>query len=119
MNARGNDYSTGHIKYHRNGTNRERKKYWNFSWHEIGKFDLAAAIDYVLQNTNHLQVHYIGHSQGTTTFFVLTSERPEYNDRVLLMVALAPPVFMTHIENSFMLLLCQNLNFLGVNEYAT
>lgn len=39
-NARGNVYSRHHVKYHRNGTRSERKKYWNFSWHEIGRYDL-------------------------------------------------------------------------------
>lgn len=107
-------YSTDHIKYKRFG--KQRKKYWNFSWHEIGKFDLAATIDYVLKNTSYSKVHFIGHSQGTTSFFVLTSERPEYNDKISLMVAMAPPVFMTHVENKFLLLLKRYLTQLTVNE---
>lgn len=98
-NARGNDYSTGHTKYNRNGTPRERKRYWDFSWHEIGKFDLAASIDYVLKNTSFSKVHYIGHSQGTTAFFVLASERPQYNDKISLAIALAPAAFLTHFYN--------------------
>lgn len=116
VNARGNYYSTGHLKYNRNGTQRERKRYWDFSWHEIGKFDLAASIDYVLKNTSHSQVHYVGHSQGTTAFFVLTSERPEYNDKILLMVAMAPPVFMAHLHNELLELNVRHLSSIEVNE---
>lgn len=118
LNARGNDFSTGHIKYHRNRTQRERKKYWDFSWHEIGKYDLAASIDYVLTKTDYSKCHYIAHSQGSTSFFVLTSERPEYNDKILLVVALAPPVFMTHIENSFFRILSRHLTEIEVIHFA-
>lgn len=62
-NARGNVYSRGHLKYNRNGWRSDRKKYWNFSWHEIGKYDIPATIDYILEKTNFTKVHYIGHSQ--------------------------------------------------------
>lgn len=115
-NTRGNIYSTRHKKYNRNG--KQRKKYWNYTWHEIGKYDLAAVIDYVLKNTSFSKSHYIGHSQGATTFFVLTSERPEYNEKFKLMIAMAPPVFMTHAENSFLQLLNRYLNVLGVKISA-
>lgn len=70
-----------------------------FSWHEIGKFDLPPTIDYILEKTNYSRCHYIGHSQGTTAFFVMMSELPHYNEKIALMTALAPIVFMTHIDN--------------------
>lgn len=73
-NARGNVYSRGHLKYNRNGWRSDRKKYWNFSWHEIGKYDIPTTIDYILEKTNFTKVHYIGHSQGSTSFFVMMSE---------------------------------------------
>lgn len=59
-NARGNTYSKGHVKYNRYGWRDERKKYWNFSWHEIGKFDLPASIDYIIGVTGYPKMHYIG-----------------------------------------------------------
>lgn len=115
-NARGNVYSTGHTKYHRNGSQKERKKYWNFSWHEMGKYDLPATIDYILQATNHSRLHYIGHSQGTTSFFVMASERPEYNEKILLMIAMAPPVFMAHVENKLLQLNVRYLSSIEVSD---
>lgn len=42
---------------------------------------------------------YIGHSMGTTMGFVLLSEKPEYNDKVKLFIALAPVAFMTHVKS--------------------
>lgn len=115
LNARGNIYSTDHIKYRRNGTARERKKYWNFSWHEIGKYDLPASIDYVLSRTGYSKAHYIGHSQGTTSFFVMTSERPEYNAKILLMSAMAPPVFMGNLDNELLQLNARYLSTIEVS----
>lgn len=59
-NARGNTYSTDHVKYKRNGWREERQKYWNFSWHEIGKYDLPATIDHIVNVTEFSKMHYIG-----------------------------------------------------------
>lgn len=96
-NARGNVYSRRHKRFNPNGTRYNRKQFWNFSWHEIGVYDLPAIIDYVSAETNYTKMHYIGHSQGVTAFLVMTSERPEYNDKILLMNALAPAVYMSNV----------------------
>lgn len=53
-------------------------------------------IDYILHATNQTQLFYIGHSQGSTSFFVMCSERPEYNAKIKLMHALAPVAYMDH-----------------------
>lgn len=63
----------------------------------MGVYDLPAIIDYVSAETNDTKLHYIGHSQGTTAFLVMTSERAEYNDRILFMTALAPVAYMTNV----------------------
>lgn len=31
-----------------------------FSWHEIGKFDIPAVIDYILNQTNEKELDYVG-----------------------------------------------------------
>ncbi|RLU17504.1 hypothetical protein DMN91_009739 [Ooceraea biroi] len=90
-NCRGNTYS----KYHKHYTRRDRE-FWNFSWHEIGYYDLPAMIDYILKETGHSDLYYIGHSQGTTVFFVMGSERPEYNAKIKGMISLAPAVFLSN-----------------------
>ncbi|KAH8267530.1 hypothetical protein KR018_012659 [Drosophila ironensis] len=88
-NARGNIYS-------RNNTKRHLKHpyFWRFSWHEIGAIDLPTMIDYILEVTGEKAVHYVGHSQGCTSFFVMGAFRPEYNDKIKTAHMLAPPVFM-------------------------
>lgn len=95
-NARGNVYSRKHLIYNPDGSPDDRKKFWSFSWDEIGRYDLPATIDYVLNETNQEKLFYVGHSQGTTAFFVMCSERPEYNAKIKMMHALAPVAFMNH-----------------------
>lgn len=62
--------------------------------------DLPTMIDYILDTTGFEQLHYVGHSQGTTAFFVMASERPEYNDKIKMMHALAPIAFMGNIKGA-------------------
>ncbi|XP_043064752.1 lipase 1 [Drosophila ficusphila] len=92
-NCRGNRYSREHLKLNPNTD----RAYWSFSWHEIGMYDLPAMIDGVLQKTGYQKLSYIGHSQGTTSFFVMASSRPEYNSKIHVMSALAPVAFMKHM----------------------
>lgn len=65
----------------------------------VGIYDVPASIDYVLQETNHKKLQYVAHSQGATAFFVMLSERPEYNDKIEMMHALAPAVFLSHSKS--------------------
>jgi len=74
------------------------------SWHEMGIYDVPAMIDYILAFTNHTQVTYIGHSMGATMFFVAMSLRPEYNEKVDTMYALAPVAFCGNATSFFKLL---------------
>lgn len=89
LNTRGNIYSKTHKE-----PNIKASAYWSFSFHEIGIYDLPNSIDQILSITKQQQVQYIGHSQGSTAFFVMCSELPHYNDKVILMQALSPTVYM-------------------------
>lgn len=66
---------------------------------QIGIRDLPAMLDYILSQTQYEKLHYIGHSQGTTTFFVMASQVPAYNDKILSMQALAPVAFLSHLKS--------------------
>lgn len=68
----------------------------NFSWHEIGIYDLPATIDYILNKTGYSDMYYIGYSQGTTVFFVMATERSEYNAKIRGMCCLAPIAFLSN-----------------------
>ncbi|KAK3910522.1 Lipase 3 [Frankliniella fusca] len=72
------------------------QKFWDFGWHENAVYDLSAMIDYVSAVTGQASMHYVGHSMGTTTLFVLLAERPEYNRRIRGAFMLAPVVHFTY-----------------------
>ncbi|KAG8336164.1 hypothetical protein J6590_050364 [Homalodisca vitripennis] len=96
-NARGNTYSRRHIKY---DPDKDENEFWDFSWHEMGYYDLPASIDYILNVTGHERLFYIGHSMGTTMYFVLGATRPEYMHKIHAMVALAPVAFPWNVRSS-------------------
>lgn len=93
-NARGNYYSRGHISM-----TTDFPDYWNFSWQEMGQYDLPAVIDYIrhLKNTNE-SINFVGHSMGATALLVLLSTAPEYNEYLRMGILLAPLVYMSNIE---------------------
>ncbi|XP_011055499.1 PREDICTED: lipase 3-like [Acromyrmex echinatior] len=110
-NARGNTYCKSHKYY-----SIKDKNFWDFSWHEIGYYDLPAIIDYILEKTGHSKLYYIGYSQGATTFYVMGSERPEYNDKIKGMISLAPAVFLKNQKSSILKFLAY---FQNVFEWGT
>jgi pimeloyl-ACP methyl ester carboxylesterase len=65
----------------------------------MGVYDLPAVVDYILNTTGEHKLYYIGHSMGTTMFYVLLSERPQYNSKIRAMFSLAPVSFTAHITS--------------------
>ena len=79
----------------------QRCKRTTYRWHENGVQDLPAMIDYVLETTNNTQLVYAGHSEGTTAFWVMATERPEYQDKVKVMFAMGPIAYVSHAKSPF------------------
>lgn len=92
-NLRGNKYARRHLKLNPD-TDQE---FWDFSFHEVGNYDLPATIDYILNATGQQKLQSIGHSQGSTIHFVLLSMKPEYNEKIKLFIALAPVAYLNHL----------------------
>lgn len=93
-NTRGSKHSMKHKTL-----SPDSREFWEFSWHEIGKFDVPAMIDFVLNKTNSLKAFYAGHSQGTTSLLVFLSTRPEYNEKIIQAHLLAPAGFMKNLPH--------------------
>nr|AIY34739.1 lipase 10 [Lygus lineolaris] len=113
-NARGNVYSKGHVTLDPvlNGS-----KFYDYSFHELGYYDLPSVIDFILNKTDNTQLRYIGHSQGTSEFFVMASTRPEYNAKIRVAATMAPVAFMANTRGLFKIL-SHFTGFLDVlNEY--
>ncbi|XP_023289897.1 uncharacterized protein LOC105699294 [Orussus abietinus] len=92
-NNRGNVYSRNHTVI-----SPTDKNFWDFSFHELGVYDLPATIDHIIDITGFGRVLFVGHSQGTTQFLVMASQRPEYNFKVDLMVGLAPAAYTSNLR---------------------
>lgn len=74
-------------------------------------------IDHVINQTGVEKVLYVAHSQGTTSFFVMTSERPEYNDKIKLMVGLAPVAYANHMKSKVVKFIAPFQHALEVSQY--
>uniref|UniRef100_A0A2P2I6Z9 Lipase n=1 Tax=Hirondellea gigas TaxID=1518452 RepID=A0A2P2I6Z9_9CRUS len=117
-NCRGNQYSRGHMTLNPD----EEAEFWKFSWDQIAIYDLATEIEYVLAVSESARLSYVGYSMGTTVFFALLSEIPEYAVKVKVMAAMAPVAFMAHIEGLVKVLSHFSkeidffLNLMGVHE---
>ena len=74
-NSRGSLFSLDHVYLDSEQANGE---YWEFSMDETVFYDLPSSIDYVIQTSGAKKVSYIGHSQGTTLFFMLYMHNPSY-----------------------------------------
>ncbi|XP_037779598.1 gastric triacylglycerol lipase-like [Penaeus monodon] len=88
-NVRGNTYSKNHVSL-----SPSQKEFWQFSWAEMGYYDLPAIIDYVLNTTQAEDLYYVGFSMGTTIFWAMMNDRPEYNQKVHVMVGLGPVAYV-------------------------
>lgn len=99
-NARGTRYSRKHVTL---DPVKDAKKFFDFSYHEMGTMDMPAIIDYVTNLTKYPQVLYIGHSQGSTISYIMCSEKPEYNNKIKALISFGPVAFLKHIGDIYKL----------------
>lgn len=65
----------------------------------MGKYDIPAVINYILNKTGRTKLSYVGHSMGCAIFFVAIVTHPELNDKVEMMMALAPATSLAHMKS--------------------
>ena len=70
----------------------------------MGVYDIPAAIDYILNVTSAQKLIYIGHSLGTTTFYAFATNRPEYSDKIVAQISMAPVAAIPHTTSIFRVL---------------
>lgn len=74
----------------------------------MGLYDTPGFIDYITNLRNDSKITYVGHSEGTTQFFMGSSLNPDYyKDKIKLSVLLAPIVRLDHSTNSAMVMASQ------------
>jgi lysosomal acid lipase/cholesteryl ester hydrolase len=87
-NNRGNVHSQGHV----NLTIKD-KAFWDFDFEEMGLYDVPAMANHIKTTTGASKISYIGHSEGTTQFFIGASLLDDYYDQTFnFFAALAPIV---------------------------
>ena len=65
--------------------------YWEFSWSEMGKYDIPTILEYIKDQTGQDKVAYVGHSMGTTAmFYLMATDYETFKEHVSVYVALAP-----------------------------
>ncbi|XP_026668832.1 lipase 1-like [Ceratina calcarata] len=96
-NFRGNTYSRAHVNL-----SSDDRRFWDFSWHESGIYDLPAMLTHIVETKQNLLRAYIGYSMGTTAFFVLCSERPQIARLVQSAYVLAPVAYLKYVQSPVM-----------------
>ncbi|XP_061491390.1 lipase member M-like isoform X2 [Rhineura floridana] len=85
LNNRGTTWSRRH-----KNLSVDQEEFWNFSFHEMGIYDIPATINFILQKTQQDGLYYIGHSQGGAIGLVAFSSMPQLAEKVKLFMGLAP-----------------------------
>jgi len=63
---------------------------WLDRFDQHGAVDVSSQLNYILELTKQPTLSYVGHSQGTLTFFIAMETNPELNSKINQMYALAP-----------------------------
>jgi len=93
-----NSYKHVSLNYH-------KKKYWQFSFNEMGKYDVPAFLETVLNKTGVEKLTYLGHSQGTTQFWIANIFHENLAQRIESFVGFAPVMFVGHCTSDLISLL--------------
>ncbi|RLN60917.1 hypothetical protein BBJ29_008675 [Phytophthora kernoviae] len=90
-NNRGTTWSREHLDY-----TTDDDAFWDFTWEDMGIYDLPAFVNHILSTTGRSTVSYVGHSEGTTQAFVGFSKNQEFAKKIDYFGALAPVAWTGH-----------------------
>ncbi|NXO20410.1 LICH hydrolase, partial [Cisticola juncidis] len=90
-NSRGDTWSLKHKTL-----KPSQKEFWQYSFDEIGKYDIPAELNFIMNKTGQKDVYYIGHSEGSAAGFIAFSTYPDLSQKIKAFFALAPVVTTTH-----------------------
>ncbi|CAH0550443.1 unnamed protein product [Brassicogethes aeneus] len=122
INNRGTYYSEEHVNLTVNNI-----KYWDFSFHELGVYDLPVLTEKISEKSNSTELIYVSHSSGSTAATIYASLLPEHAKKhYKVSIMMAPPVFMKHATGISRSLcayvvppLSPILRFLGIGGFFT
>lgn len=117
-NNRGNTWSREHLDYSTNDD-----EFWDFTWEDMGKNDVPAMINYVLNKSGRSTLSYVGHSEGTTQAFVGFSTNQEVARSVSYFGALTPVAWTGAATSPILVTLAKTyvdtwFQIFGQNEFS-
>ena len=89
-NSRGTVNSYRHVDP---AMSEDSSAYWDFSFDEIGRYDLPANIGFVRDHTKKDKVIYIGHSQGSIQFWIQNCLNDTFAKNIKAFGALSPILY--------------------------
>lgn len=95
-NMRGSRYARKH-----NEKSPSDDAFWDFSFDELGRYELPAVMDVILKATDQNDMFYIGHGMGSTAYVIGMTELPELNKKIKKAFFLGPNIFMGHSKSFF------------------
>ena len=92
-NSRGNTFSRNHTQWNPSWN----KKFWNYTFDDMGYFDVVANVHKILKTTQKKDLTFVGWSQGTTQMFIAGQgpDKDYLREHVNLFVALSPVSYLT------------------------
>ena len=94
-NSRGSYFSLGHKTL-----STDSHEYWDFTWMDMGKYDVPANIRFVKNFTGAQKISYVGHSQGTIQmFYALSIMEDELAESLNAFAALTPIAKVSHVTS--------------------
>ena len=74
--------------------------YWNFSFQEMGQYDLPAIFEFISSNQQHEKLTFIAHSQASSAgLYGMVKFNAAYKKYVQLMIAIAPVARLTNTNS--------------------
>uniref|UniRef100_T1JVP5 Lipase n=1 Tax=Tetranychus urticae TaxID=32264 RepID=T1JVP5_TETUR len=89
INVRGTSYSTNHTHL-----DPEDPEFWDYSFYEIGIYDVTATVEHIKNETGFEKIIVIGFSQGTFQMITQMSLMPWFQDNYDIVILVTPGGFL-------------------------
>uniref|UniRef100_T1KPH2 Lipase n=1 Tax=Tetranychus urticae TaxID=32264 RepID=T1KPH2_TETUR len=111
-NNRGTAYSRNHTRLDPD------TEFWDFTFSEMGEYDAPAMVDYIIEETGHEKIVWIGYSEGTTQNFIQLAMNPAAADKFYLNINIEPGAFYGESKGLLTVIPRNRLVFGTLDDYV-